>query len=131
MPPTSSTEALITDENMDGSSFLEKMQHQQMLLYIVCGLGGFCFILIIIFVVCKCKSARDRRKAEERQKKKRANRGRGNAHRGSKVKPEELKKVRKTENRSRKRSMDMRNGTNQKGDFKQMSIEEFNGDSHM
>lgn len=135
MPPTS-TAALITDDDMEDSSFMDKMKHQQLLLYIVCGLGGFCLLLVFICVVCKCKSARDNRKAEERRKnrlnsKGGKSKGRGNSHRGSKVKPEELKRVRESENRSRKRSLDMRNGTRQNGEFKQMSIEEFSGEHHM
>lgn len=113
-------------------TFMDKMHHQQMLLYIVCGLGGICLITILLCIVCKCKADRDRRKADEKRKSRRKNQN-GTSRsksikRGSKINPKEIKQANvHTENRSRRRSMDMRHENRQNGGNKQVSIEDMDG----
>lgn len=127
MPPTSTLAQTNDVENMN-ESFLEKMKHQQMLLYIVCGLGGLCLVIIAVFIFCKCKADRDRRKAEEkrktRQKNQRNNSKTRRTGRSPKINPKNSIEANGKENRSRKRSRDMRNENRQNGGNRHVSIEE-------
>lgn len=105
--------------------YLDIMRHQQSLLYLVCGLGGVLLVMIAVFIVCKCKAGRHMRDAAERRKANGRNRSKQTQSRSIRVGSNVEHDGDKTrENRSRKRSLDMRNisGTGRHGSTNRVSI---------
>ncbi|KAH3740064.1 hypothetical protein DPMN_046759 [Dreissena polymorpha] len=89
--------------NMENSGFLELIEHQQLLLYIVCGLGGLMVLLLAVCIVCSCKEKSRRQQQEQLRRQQRRARettvGRGRTGDELSVAAEPV----------RRRSRDMRN----------------------
>lgn len=93
------------DYDTDGeNSLLKAIKHQQMLLYVVCGLGGALVLLLVVCIVCKCKQSSDATKPQRRPPRK---------PRTIRVRPDDKPETQATHvrnaERTRKRSRDMRN----------------------
>lgn len=98
----STTEWPTGSDGGGSNSLLDALKHQQMLLFIVCGLGGALVLLVVIFVVCKCKQDPPVSRPASRNRRRVRPKDPGTADRTGQP-PGRL------DGRTRKRSRDMRN----------------------
>ena len=101
-----STEATVDSGDGGSDSLLNAIKHQQMLLFIVCGLGGALVVMLVICMVCRCKQ-QTTPTPRPRPGSKRNVRVQNKDPSAGKKAPKQT--TTRTSERTRKRSRDMRN----------------------